>query len=425
MPLDTKNNLLGTHLYPVGFIGGGQLARMAGEAASALGLRMALLSEDLDDPATQVASQVTIGSPLVMKDMESFAAQCALITFDHEQLDLDILAHLENSGVLIRPGIDTLRIATDKAQMRTLFQAKSIPVPGYSILGDTRHIDSTVENCQSLFIANALGQIQEFSTRYGWPLILKATRGGYDGKGVWVLDDLNQAESVIRGAIDAGITLLAEEKIAIDAELSVLLARRPCGETVMWDPVETVQIDGVCKEVFAPAPLDESILTQARELAQTIANELGLVGVMAIEMFSSKDRLVVNEIATRPHNSGHWTIEGSTTSQFENHLRAVLDLPLGDTSMRAPFTSTVNIFGDLDMSNPLEKLRDALKVSNAHIHLYQKEPRPGRKLGHVTIYGNDPSKIRENAWKVARSLGSPTPPDLKDSTSIGLRTLIG
>jgi 5-(carboxyamino)imidazole ribonucleotide synthase len=206
--------------------------------------------------------------------------------------------------------------------------------------------------------------------------------------------------------------VVVEELLPLDAELAVLVARRPSGSSAAWPAVETAQVGGVCREVLVPGRLPRDVVEAATALGQKVAEIAGAVGVMAVELFWSGGRLLVNEVATRPHNSGHWTIEGAVTSQFENHLRAVLDLPLGSTAPQHPQVASVNVFGGPDGADPAQVLARGLAVEGAHVHLYGKGARPGRKLGHVTVCGDDAESVRTRAWSAARALGSPLPPGL-------------
>src|SRR5690606_11823011 len=230
---------------------------------------------------------------------------------------------------------------------------------------------------------------------HAWPVVIKASRGGYDGRGVWVAHNEDEARQVVEEAHGAGLVLLVEEHLDLDLELAVLTARRPNGDIVVWEPVETVQRDGMCNELCVPAPADPKVLAEAVAVARKIARHVEAVGVMAIEFFVSKGELFINELAPRPHNSGHWTIEGSATSQFEQHLRAVLNLPLGDTRVLAPVVATENVLGPADGSSPESRLASALAVRGANVHFYGKGARPGRKLGHVTVLGEDRDETRQ------------------------------
>ena len=368
---------------------------MTGEAASALGLSMAVLAERPDDAACQVAAEVMLGSPFVPDDLRAFTEQCGVVTFDHEQVDLEIVAALAAGGAVLRPGADTLELAVDKARMRTVLDGAGVPVPAYVVVEPGPDAPAAVDS---------------FAEAHGWPLMVKAARGGYDGKGVWPVRDQAGAEAVL-----AQVTgqVVVEELLPLDAELAVLVARRPSGSSAAWPAVETAQVDGVCREVLVPGRLEPDVVEAASALGQKVAEIAGAVGVMAVELFWSGGRLVVNEVATRPHNSGHWTIEGAVTSQFENHLRAVLDLPLGSTAPHHAEVASVNVFGGRDGEDPARLLARGLSTEGAHVHLYGKVPRPGRKLGHVTVCGDDPDLVRARAWSAAIALGTPVPDGMR------------
>ncbi len=360
-----------------------------------MGIPVVLLAEEPDAAATEATPQVLLGAATDAKQLWALAARCDVITFDHEHVDLEMLRTLEEAGVAVRPGVGAMRMGVDKGHMRETLVAAGTPVVPHLLLdeADPRPI---------------LTQVEEFAAAHGWPLMLKATRGGYDGKGVWPVADAREAAAVTTRAASAGVPILAEMHVDIDFELSALVVRRE-SETLAWPVVETSQIDGVCREVALPGRVTPPVAARAQALATTIAEQIGLIGVMAVEMFASGDTLMVNELALRPHNSGHWTIEGSVTSQFENHLRAVLDLPLGATDPTAPEITTVNVFGPADGADPSARLGPALSVPGVHVHLYGKAPRPGRKLGHVTACGEDPLEVRDRAWRAARELGTPMP----------------
>jgi len=367
---------------------------MAGEAASALGLSLAVLAQNPEDAACAVAAEVVVGSPFVEADLRALCERCAVVTFDHDQVDLDIVAGLSAEGYVLRPGAATLEFAVDKAHMRSVLDSAGVPVPAYAVL------DSGPD---------APGVVARFAHERGWPVMLKAARGGYDGKGVWPVADAAEAASVLSRV---GGRVVVEELLPLDAELAVMVARRPSGSAAAWPAVETAQVDGVCREVLVPGRLSAEVVEAATGLGQKVAEIAGAVGVMAIELFWSEGRLLVNEVATRPHNSGHWTIEGAVTSQFENHVRAVLDLPLGSTAPQHVQVATVNVFGGADGADPALQRTRGLAVEGAHVHLYGKDPRPGRKLGHVTVCGDDPELVRARAWTAARALGTPVPPGL-------------
>ena len=305
------------------------------------------------------------------------------MTFDHEHAPNDLVQALEGDGTTVLPGSNALRHAQDKLVMRERLAAMGVPVPAFTPVATEADVEG-------------------FGRHVGWPLVLKAATGGYDGKGVWVVRDLGEAAEVLR----SGVRLLAEEHVPLLRELSALVARSPEGQGAAWPVVETVQSDGICVEVVAPAPdLSEELGLQAQGLALRLADELGVVGVMAVELFETSAGLLVNELAMRPHNSGHWTIEGARTSQFEQHLRAVLDWPMGSTERTAPWVVMANVLGgegDPDLDRRLHMLfgRDpGLKV-----HLYGKQVRPGRKIGHVTALGDDLEQTRRRAREGAAHL---------------------
>jgi 5-(carboxyamino)imidazole ribonucleotide synthase len=364
---------------------------MAGEAASELGLSMVVLAEHPDDAACDVAAEVVLGSPFVAADLRAVADRCDVLTFDHEQVDLELVAQLVAQGAVVRPGADTLELAVDKAHMRTVLDDAGVPVPAYLVVDEG---------------PDALDAVVSFAAGHGWPVMVKAARGGYDGKGVWPVGDRAEAAAVVAGV--AG-RIVVEELLPFDAELAVMVARRPSGASAAWPAVETAQVGGVCREVLVPGRLQADVLEAASALGQKVAEIAGGVGVMAVELFWSGGRLLVNEVATRPHNSGHWTMEGAMTSQFENHVRAVLDLPLGSTAPQHPEVASVNVFGGLDGADPARLLARGLAVEGAHVHLYGKSARPGRKLGHVTVCGDEADVVRSRAWSAALALGTPVP----------------
>lgn len=361
-------------------VGGGQLARMTYQAAIPLGITLRVLAERPDDSAALIGAGTVIGSHESLGDLRAFAAGCDVLTFDHELVPPAHLAALEAEGHVLRPGASALRFAQDKAYQREVLGSLGLPVPV------NRRVVS-------------LHELAMFGDELGWPVVVKAIAGGYDGRGVWVFGEPGEAADLFA----TGREFLAEAFVPIDRELAVLVARRPGGELAVYPAVETVQVDGMCREVLAPAPLANDLRERIDALARRIAEATGVIGVFAIELFLTGGQLVLNEVAARPHNSGHYSIEGTVTSQFENHLRAVLDWPLGDTSLTAPAVVTVNVVGASDQ-DPRELLPRALEVPGVHVHLYGKGPRAGRKLGHVTALGDDPRTVRERALQAAALL---------------------
>jgi 5-(carboxyamino)imidazole ribonucleotide synthase len=296
------------------------------------------------------------------------------------------LRALEADGIVLRPGAAALLHAQDKGVMRARLSEAGVPCPRWRQVGGVADVATLAEEC-------------------GWPVVLKATRGGYDGKGVWMAETYAQAAELVERAAARGVELLAEERVAFTRELSVLVARSPHGQAAVYPVVETVQVDGVCREVYAPAPgIDPGRAVAAQEAALRIAGELGVTGVMAVEMFDAPDGIYVNELAMRPHNSGHWSIEGARTSQFEQHLRAVLDLPLGSPRMLAPYTVMVNVLGGDQPDMYGGYLHCMARDPELKIHMYGKEVKPGRKVGHVTVTGDDLDDCRERARHAAAYL---------------------
>ncbi|MGD9893121.1 MAG: 5-(carboxyamino)imidazole ribonucleotide synthase [Dehalococcoidia bacterium] len=380
--------MTGSHDTPiVGIVGAGQLARMMAQAAIPLGLRLRLrlLAARSDDSAAQVWPDVEVGSPDSWDALSRFAANCDLLTFDHELIDPDHLAALEAAGRRLRPSASTQRFAQDKGYQREQFAAMGLPVPANRLV-------------------HSIDDVLAFAEEHGWPAVAKARRGGYDGRGVWVLQDPDAARLLVEQCAAAGTPLLVERWLPIERELAVLVARRPGGASVVYPVVETVQVNGICHEVLAPAPVEQSIAAEAARLALRIAELTDATGILAVEMFLAEGTLSINEIAVRPHNSGHYSIEGAVTSQFENHLRAVLDLPLGDTATTAPAVVMANVLGGATGTDPRNNLAAALSIPGIHVHLYGKEARPGRKVGHVTALGDDLDDVRQRARHAAALL---------------------
>ncbi len=378
-----------TGLPVVGMVGGGQLARMTQQAAIALGQSLHVLATSADDSAALVTPNVTLGSHEDVAALASFAAGVDVLTFDHEHVPTEYLRVLVEHGVVVRPGPEALLHAQDKLVMRHKLASLGLPVPRFAAVSE---VDDVVK----------------FGDEHGWPCVLKAARGGYDGRGVWLLDGAESARELVPRLLEGGTPLLVEERVAMRRELAAVVARSPFGQGGCWPVVETVQAEGICVEVLAPAPgLDEGPAADAQELALRIAAELGVVGVLAVELFDTADGFVVNELAMRPHNSGHWTIEGAATSQFEQHLRAVLDYPLGATAPRAPAVVMANVLGapQPPAMGPDERVHHLFaRYPDAHVHYYGKQERPGRKIGHVTVLGARMADVRERARLAAHWL---------------------
>jgi 5-(carboxyamino)imidazole ribonucleotide synthase len=365
-----------TGMPAVGMVGGGQLARMTAAAAVGLGATFRVLAESPTESAALVSHNVVIGSHSSLPDISSFATKCDVITFDHEHVPASVLVALESEGVLVRPGSGALRYTQDKLAMRDRLSALGVPCPRYAPV-------------------SSVADVVEFADG-SWPVMLKAVSGGYDGKGVWVCHDPAEVEDVVAH----GGALLAEEFVPFRRELAALVARSPSGQGAAYPVVQTVQVDGICREVIAPAPgLSQDAAVEAEAMALRIAAELGVTGLLAVELFETRTgALLVNELAMRPHNSGHWTIEGARTSQFEQHLRAVLDLPLGSCAPAAPsgqFAVMANVLGGTD-PDVFDRYIHVMAADPAvKVHFYGKEVRPGRKIGHVTIVGGPGDGVEE------------------------------
>ncbi len=368
-------------LYPLGIVGAGQIARMTHQAAVKLGITPRLLAEASEDSAAMAAPDAVYTHP---DALATFAESCEVITLEHERIDIGLLERLEESGVCIRPGTKTLRAAFDKMHQRRVLLNRGFPVP---VFAELRGPDD----------------VMDFSTVFDFPVVLKSVRSGRQGeRSVWIVE--NQTEALRVMAEQGDRDLMAENYQPIVKELVALVVRRPGGNSRSYPLAEVVQHDGVVREIRAPATVGHRVATEAKELARRIADELDTVGVLAVELFLTTEGLVVNEIAARPHNAGHVTIEGAPTSQFENHVRAVLDLPLGPTWALAPAAVTINVIGGHDGTDPTEHLAEALAVEGVHVHLYGKPSRPGIKLGHVTALGDDLEQARDMARRAEAAL---------------------
>jgi len=365
----------------VGMAGAGQLARMTFQAAADLDVRVQVLAGTDDDAAVRAGASYRLGPPDDLAALRTIARSADVLTLDHEHVPIRVLEQLVADGYVVRPGPRAVRLAADKLHARRDLQGAGFPVPRFAEVHDVAGVTALAE-------------------RTGWPVVVKARGGGYDGRGVHVVHDAAAAASVLA---DGG-SWLAEEHVDLDREVAVLLARRPGGETAVYPLVETTQVDGICRELTLPAGLEPQLALAARELGVAIAEHAGVCGVAAIELFvTTSGRLVVGELAVRPHNSGHATIEACRTSQFHNHLRGILDWPLGDPGLRVPAAAMVNVLGAGD-GRTASRLPRALAVPGAAVHLYGKAERPGRKLGHVTATGPDPHAALQIARSAAAEL---------------------
>jgi 5-(carboxyamino)imidazole ribonucleotide synthase len=375
-----------TGLPVVGMVGGGQLARMTHQAAIALGQSLRVLAASPEDSAALVAADVHIGHHTDLDALRTFAKGCEVVTFDHEHVPAEHIRALEAGGTTVAPSAAALRYAQDKRAMRERLTELGAPVPKWAPV-------------------NTPADVVAFAAGTGWPVVVKAVRGGYDGRGVWFVGETDELP---------GVELIVEQRVPLRRELAILVARSPFGQVAAYPTVQTVQREGICVEVLAPAPdLDPELAVEAEQLAIRLATELGVVGLLAVELFDTGTGLLVNELAMRPHNSGHWTIEGARTSQFEQHLRAVLDYPMGDTGLTAPAVVMANVLGgepsEMSMDERLHHMFAA--DPGIKVHFYGKQVRPGRKIGHVTALGEDMTRTRERAVAAARWLqdGIPMP----------------
>jgi len=369
----------------VGVIGGGQLARMMIPAAVNLGVDIRVLAE-ADGMSAELAA-ASVGDYRDLATVLAFAETVDVVTFDHEHVPQAVLKELMARGIAVHPGPDALLYAQDKLLMRERLAELGLPVPDWARVTDADELD--------VFLAE-----------HGGRAVVKTARGGYDGKGVRVVSHAHEADDWFLALAEDGNdgALLVEELVDFRRELAQVVARRPSGEIAIWPVVETVQLGGVCAEVIAPAPKSAGRLSDlAADIAERVANGIGVTGVLAVELFETTDgRLLVNELAMRPHNSGHWSIDGSITSQFEQHLRAVLDLPLGGTALREPWSVMVNVLGGPSEGSMADRYPAAFaEQPTVKVHNYGKDPRPGRKIGHVTASGADLDTVTYQARATA------------------------
>jgi 5-(carboxyamino)imidazole ribonucleotide synthase len=370
----------------VAMVGAGQLARMTHQAAIDYGIELHVLAGSPADPAVTAGAGYTLGRSDDAALLRRLAAGADVLTFDHELVPLDVLRAMASEGCVIRPHAEALTLGCDKMFARTAVSgigALSIQVPAFAPV-------------------MASADVAAFAERHGWPVVLKARRGGYDGRGVVVADDMAAADRVLAAVPDGdGPHWVVEEHLDIVAEFAILIARSPSGFTATYPPIGTLQVDGICRELTIPADLPEEIVQQGTSWARSILEGFDATGIGAVEYFVTRDgRLVLNEFALRPHNSGHITIESCATSQFHQHLRAVLDWPLGETGLLRP-AATVNLIADATTTDFPSRLPQALAVPDVHVHLYQKAPRPGRKVGHVTALADSTAEAMERARAAA------------------------
>jgi 5-(carboxyamino)imidazole ribonucleotide synthase len=376
----------------VGIIGGGQLARMCAGPAAELGVTLSVLAEADDASAALVVPSSPVGDHTEAEAVHAFARHCDVVTFDHEHVPAHVLDLLVAEGVELHPRPEALRFAQDKLAMRERLTEIGVACPAWAR-------------------ARTAADVEAFAARVGWPIVAKTPRGGYDGKGVRVIESTDEVLDwldAVGGDGPLADGVLVEEKVGFVRELAVLIARSPSNQAAAWPVVETVQTDSICTEVLAPAPdLDPTLAAVATEAGLRIAEHLGVTGVFAVEMFEVRDAVtgapayVVNELAMRPHNSGHWSMDGAVTGQFEQHLRAVLDLPLGDPSTRASWTVMANVLGG-EHDELYSAYRHVMaRDPGVKVHLYGKAVRPGRKIGHVNVSARSLTDARTRATHAA------------------------
>ncbi|HEX2909678.1 MAG TPA: 5-(carboxyamino)imidazole ribonucleotide synthase [Chloroflexia bacterium] len=371
----------------IGILGGGQLARMTVEAANRLGFQVAILENSEDSPAGKIATFEIVGPWSDTNLLDTLAQTCDVVTLENEFVDCDVLQYLEAKGVPVYPSALTLRLIQDKARQKQVLRSNSIPVPAFA----------TVENEDDVLA---------FAREYGWPLILKARRNGYDGKGNWKLDSTADIQEGFENLTRGGSALMVEAFVPFERELAVMVVRRSNGEIITYPVVETIQKDHICHTVTAPAAVSAEVTRRAEQIARGAIEAIQGVGVFGVEMFQAGGEVLINELAPRPHNSGHYTIEACPSSQFDNLLRAILDLPLGSTELIAP-AAMVNLLGQNKRTDGPDGLEQALAVPGANVHLYGKaESRPGRKMGHVTALapGSNTTKALEIARQAANKI---------------------
>ena len=370
------------HSAKVAMIGAGQLARMTYQAAIDLDIDIEVLAAHGGQPAARAGAPWVEGEASDVAAALRLATAADVVTFDHELVPSETLEALLAGGATVRPGPVALRMACDKLHAKRELEALGFPVPKFAEV-------------------NSASDAERFAESVGWPIVLKASSGGYDGRGVSLAHNAAEVERVIA----APGQWFAEEYVRIAMEVSVLVARTPSGHCAVYPVAETRQRDGICRELVMPADIPADLAAEVCDLAVSLVNGIDACGITAVELFiASEAEPLICEIAVRPHNSGHATIEACETSQFQNHLRGVLDWPLGSTEMRAPAAAMVNVLGAADGLTP-SRLPAALAVKGASVHLYGKTELPGRKIGHVTATGSNPTEALARARAAAAALG--------------------
>ncbi len=396
----------------VGMVGAGQLARMTHQAAIDLGIELVVLAKSPEDPAVLAGAKAIFGDDKDVDSLFELAENCDVVTFDHELVPNEAIRSLEDSSFRVYPSSQSFMYSQDKLYARMKFKEAGFPIPDFTAVGPDKIED-----------------VNSFTGGLFRPLVLKSRSGGYDGRGVWVVKEASQLRDVFSSiggevtgnvvrevkdvsgdrerflANNASVDFIAEEYIDIVKEIAILGVRRQNGEFLTYAPIETVQRGGICNELFMPADISPDTSAQAKELATKIAEYIEVVGLVAIEMFiDSSGEILINELALRPHNSGHATIEAAYTSQFQNHLRAVLDWPLGSVEMKVPGVAMANILGSKSQTDPRTNISQISDFPSASLHLYAKKPVPGRKLGHVTMVGENQKLLLSQARRCAGML---------------------
>ena len=375
-----------TKLPTVGIIGGGQLAQMLYQSAISLGIDAHLFAAATDEAAPKYFRDITRASSesWTPPEIYHFAQKCDVVTFDHELVSPKIVRELEKRGCLMLPTATTLELSANKANQRQRLSQLGHTLPPFQV-------------------CNTVAEITSFGDRVGWPIVIKPSTGGYDGRGVFWVDDEAQTTAVFN-SLNAHLPFVVEPKLELEAEGSVIAVRSTTGECATYPMVKTVQLEGMCREVTSPGGFPLHISEEAQRIAENMVKDLDVVGVLAVEFFILNGQLMVNELAPRPHNTGHITIEANVTSQFENHLRAVLGLPLGSTALRVPAAATVNLIANSNSQNIAPHVPHALEIEGASIHLYSKSARKDRKIGHVTVTADSVEEALSRARKTVDRL---------------------
>ena len=371
----------------IGILGGGQLARMLLQAAIPLGVETTVLAAQADEPAALVARRVVVGDWASPAVLDEFAAQVDVVILENEFVGSAKLEHLARRHLRLVPNAATLALIEDKALQKQTLADAGLPVPPLALV-------ETVED------------VHELGERWGWPLMLKTRRNGYDGKGTARVDDAGCAELACRSLGWPDNPIYAEAWIPFATELATLVIRSVNGEECVYPVVETIQPTGVCRIVRAPARLDPAVSAEATRIAQAAAHAVGALGILAVEMFLTQDgRVLVNELAPRPHNSGHYSIEGCFSSQFENAIRAALGWPLGSPDLRDGAAVMVNVLAPCARELDSSVTVPALAHKHVHVHWYDKRAaRVGRKIGHVTAVAATMATAEERAQSAVNAL---------------------